>query len=421
MSSRTIVIGGSLVANGSAVALTDSKKKGLRILREEEQAEAVHATSRHAKDCEFGRRHFLHAIGAIGAIGLGGSQFASGAAATERPGAEEGVFELGTFALESGMLLPNAKIAYKTHGRLNAAKSNAILYPTQIAAQHGDIEWPIGPGKALDPERYFIVILDQLGNGLSSSPSNSPAPYDRARFPTITIRDDVAAQRRLVTERLGIRRVALVVGYSMGAQQTYQWAASHADMVERIAPFCGTAKTTPHNAVFLQGLRAALTADAAWMGGDYREQPVLGMRAFARVYAGWGLSQSFYKQELWRQMGFDSLASFLTGFWEQRYGRRDANNLLSMVRTWELNDLGATPGMGGSLEHALGAIKAKTTIMAGQTDMYFTAEDMKAEAGYIPGAQFRIIPSLWGHMAGAGLNPADSKFIETEIKALLSS
>ena len=96
-------------------------------------------------------------------------------------------------------------------------------------------------------------------------------------------------------------------------------------MVERIAPFCGTAKTTPHNAVFLQGLRAALTADAAWMGGDYGEQPVLGMRAFSRVYAGWGLSQPFYKRELWRQMGFDSLADFLTGFWEKRYGRRDAN------------------------------------------------------------------------------------------------
>src|SRR6202035_4442436 len=191
-------------------------------------------------------------------------------------------------------------------------------------------------------------------------------------------------------------------------------------LVERIAPFCGTAKTTPHNAVFLQGLRAALTADAAWMGGDYGEQPVLGMRAFSRVYAGWGLSQPFYKRELWRQMGFDSLADFLTGFWEKRYGRRDANNLLSMIRTWELNDLGSTPGLGGDLGHGLGAIKAKATIMAGQTDLYFTVEDMKAEAAYAPQAQFRVIPSLWGHMAGSGLNPADSKFIEREVKALLA-
>jgi homoserine O-acetyltransferase len=345
---------------------------------------------------------------------------ASGEAA-EQSASEEGVFDLGAFALESGTVLPEAKIAYKTHGQLNADKSNAILYPTQIGAQHGDIEWPIGPGKALDPDRYFIVVLDQLGNGLSSSPNNSRPPYDRARFPTITIRDDVAAQYQLVTERFGVRRIALVVGYSMGAQQTYQWAASHADMVERIAPFCGTAKTTPHNAVFLQGLRAALTADAAWMGGDYRGQPTLGMRAFSRVYAGWGLSQQFYKQELWRRMGFDSLADFLTGFWEKRYGRRDANNLLSMIRTWELNDLGATPGLGGSLEQALRTIKAKATIMAGETDLYFTVEDMRAEAAYVPRARFRVIPSLWGHLSGAGLNATDSKFIETEIRALLAS
>jgi len=147
-------------------------------------------------------------------------------------------------------------------------------------------------------------------------------------------------------------------------------------MVERIAPFCGTANTTPHNAVFLQGLRAALTADAAWMGGDYGEQPVLGMRAFSRVYAGWGLSQPFYKRELWRQMGFD------------------------------------TSGMP--------SVKAKATIMAGQTDLYFTVEGMKAEAAYVPQARFRVIPSLWGHMAGSGLNPADSKFIEREVKALLA-
>jgi homoserine O-acetyltransferase len=122
----------------------------------------------------------------------------------------------------------------------------------------------------------------------------------------------VAAQHRLVTEGFGIRRAALVVGYSMGAQQAFHWAAIHPDMVERIAPFCGTAKTTPHNAVFLGGLRAALTTDAAWMEGGYRDQPVWGMRAFARVYASWGFSQQFYKQELYRQMGFGSLSDFLT-------------------------------------------------------------------------------------------------------------
>jgi homoserine O-acetyltransferase len=225
----------------------------------------------------------------------------------------------------------------------------------------------------------------------------------------------------LVTEVFGIRRVALVTGYSMGAQQAFQWAASHPDMVERIAPFCGTAKTTPHNAVFIEGVRAALTADAAWMNGDYQQQPVQGLRALSRVYAGWGFSQPFYKRELYREMGFHSPEAVITGFWEQRYTRRDANNLLSMLRTWQLHDLGATPGFGGSHERALGAIKAKSTVMAAQTDLFFTAEDVEADAALIPGAHFRVIPSFWGHMAGAGINPTDSQFIETEIKALLRS
>jgi len=333
--------------------------------------------------------------------------------------AAEGIFDLGDFVLQSGTVLRNAKLAYKAHGRLNGNRTNVVLYPTQFAAQHGDIEWLIGSGHALDTDKYFVVVLDQLGNGLSSSPSNTAPPQDRSRFPTITIGDDVAAQHRLTVEGFRIRRIALVTGYSMGAQQTFQWGVSHPELVERIAPFCGTAKTTPHNAVFIEGVRAALTADVAWRNGDYENQPAAGLRAFARVYAGWGLSQPFYKQGLFRQIGFNSIDDFITGFWEPRYRRRDANNLLSMLQTWQLNDVGRTPGYDGSLERALGAIQAKTTVMASRTDLYFTPEDVEADASRIPGAGFRVIPSVWGHMAGAGVNPADCQFIEAEIKALL--
>jgi homoserine O-acetyltransferase len=323
---------------------------------------------------------------------------------------QEGVFELGDLRLQSGIVLPNAIVGYKTHGRLNAEKSNVILYPTPYPVHHGDIEWLIGAGKALDPEKYFIIALDQLGNGLSSSPTNTPPPFDRMRFPELTIRDDVAAQYRLVTEGFGVSRVAMVCGFSMGAQQTFQWAASHPDMVERIAPFCGTAKTTPHNYLFLESARSALVADASWQNGDYAEQPAAGVRAFSHVFAAWAVSQPFYKQELYRQLGFSSLADFLSGFWEQRYGRRDANNLLAMLRKWQTNDVGD-----------LRVIKAKATIMASETDLYFTPADVEADAAQIPGARYRVIPSLWGHMAGAGVNPADAQFVDAEIKALLAT
>jgi homoserine O-acetyltransferase/O-succinyltransferase len=331
-----------------------------------------------------------------------------------------GVYDLGDLALESGAILRDAKIAYKTHGRLNADRTNVILYPTQFGAQHQDVEWIIGPGRALDPATHFVIVLDQIGNGLSSSPSNAPPPQDRARFPAVTILDDITAQHRLVTERFGVRRVALVTGFSMGAQQTFQWGASYPGLVERIAPFCGTAKTTPHNAVFIDGVGAALTADAAWRDGDYGSPPERGLRAFARVYAGWGFSQSFYKRELYRDLGFASCEAFVAGYWEARYLKRDANNLLSMLRTWRTNDLGRTPGCGGDLTRALGTIAAKATVMASETDLYFTPEDVEADASSIPGAHFRIIPSLWGHAAGGGASATDARFIDAEIRALLA-
>ena len=330
------------------------------------------------------------------------------------------LFELGDFVLRSGATLREAKLSYKTHGTLNADKSNAIVYPTPYSAHHSDIEWIIGPGKALDPDKYFIIVTDMLGNGLSASPSNTPPPYDRARFPTVTIQDNIAAQHRLVTEQFGIGRLALVYGWSMGAQQAYQWAVSHPDMVARVAASCGTARTTPHNFVFLEGVKAALTVDAAWNDGWYEKQPDKGLRAFARVYAGWGFSQPFYKQELWRKMGFSSLEDFLIGFWERRFLRRDANNLLTMLCAWQLNDVGSTPGFDGSLERALGSIKAKALVMPGQTDMYFTPQDVEYEAKMIPGAQYRPIPSIWGHQAGGGLNPVDNKFVDDALKELLS-
>ena len=339
--------------------------------------------------------------------------------ATQLP--DEGVFDLGDLRLASGTTLPNAKIGYKAHGKLSAAKNNVILYPTPYPAQHGDIEWLIGPGKALDPAKYFIIVLDQLGNGLSSSPSNTPAPFDRMRFPTVTIQDDVTAQHKLVTSGFGIERIALVVGWSMGAQQTFQWAVSHPAMVERIAPFCGTAKTTPHNWVFLQSLYTSLTTDPAWMDGNYNEQPAKGMRAFAHIYASWAPSQPFYKKELYKPLGFATLEDYLAGFWERRYARRDANNLLILLRKWQLNDVGKSNGFGGSLERALGSITAKAVVMAGQTDLYFTPEDIEADASHIRGARYVVIPSLWGHMAGSGLNDPDTQFIDRQLKALLAS
>ena len=330
-------------------------------------------------------------------------------------------FELGNIVLQSGATLRGAKLAFKTFGQLNAAKDNVIVYPTFYGGQHYQNEAIIVEGRALDPGKYFIIIPNMLGNGLSSSPSNTPPPYNKARFPGVTSYDNIMAQHRLVTERFGIEKIALVTGFSMGAQQTFHWGALFPDMVERIMPVCGSAKTSHHNFVFLEGVKAAITADAAWMEGWYDKQPSKGLRAMGRVYAGWAVSQAFYREEVYLDIGYSSLEDYLVEFWEGRRVEGDANDFLAMLWTWQNGDISANPLYNGDFHKALGAIKAKAIVMPCRTDLYFPPEDNANEVAHMPNAEFRPIESIWGHLAGGpGWNPPDAKFVDDALRELLS-
>ena len=332
------------------------------------------------------------------------------------------VFDLGNLVVQSGATLRGAYLAFKTYGTLSASKDNVIVYPTFYGGQHTQNEGMIGEGMALDPSKYFIIVPNMLCNGLSSSPSNTPSPYDRARFPGVTLYDNITCQKRLVSERFGIERIALVVGFSMGAQQTFQWGSLFPEMVERILPVCGSAKTSHHNFVFLEGVKAALTADDAWKGGEYQNPPIKGLRAMARVYAGWAVSQAFYREEVYLRIGYASLEDYLREFWEGRRVGSDANDLLAMLWTWQQGDISANPVYGGDFKKALGAIKAKAIVMPCKTDLYFPPEDNELEVGQMPNAELRVIPSIWGHLAGGpGINPEDTRFLDAALKELLSS
>ena len=230
------------------------------------------------------------------------------------------IFELGDVTLQSGVTLPAAKLAYKTYGSLNARGDNAIVMPTFYTGTHVRNEGYVRAVPALDPSRYLIVSIDMFGNGLSSSPSNTPPPFDGPRFPAVTLHDNVACQHRLLTEAIGVKRIALVLGWSMAGCQSYQWGAQYPDVVDAILPFCASARTSPHNKVFLEGVKAALTADRTFAGGDYTAPPEAGLRAFGRVYAGWAYSQAFYRERLHRALGFETWAELLLD-WEQRSSR----------------------------------------------------------------------------------------------------
>ena len=337
------------------------------------------------------------------------------------PVGDHETFELGTLTLQSGLTLPGAHLAYKTYGTLAPDKSNVILYPTSFGAHHTDIEWLIGRQRVLDPERYFIVIPNQFGNGLSTSPSNLAEPFGLGRNPLFTHWDNVHTQERLLREKFGITRLALVYGWSMGGQQALHWGALFPDRVERICAVCTSARTSAHNKVFLEGIRATLTADAAWRDGRFTERPLRGLRAFGRVYAGWAMSQAFYREKLWEGAGFASLEDYLVRAWEGNFLRRQGEDLLSMIDTWYQSDISDNPLYKGDLATALGTITARAIIMPSTTDLYFTLADSEAETRLMPNAELRPISSIWGHRAGNPTHcPEDEATLRTAVRALLA-
>lgn len=334
------------------------------------------------------------------------------------------IFEAGDVTLQSGTVFPQLKLAYKTYGKLSAAKDNVILYPTSFGAQHSDIEWLVQAG-ALDPERYFIIIPNLFGNGLSSSPSNSADALGDQLFPLITYHDAVAVQRRLLTETFGISKIALVYGWSMGGMQAYHWAACHADMVERAAVVCGSARCSPYNAVFLEGVRTALTADPAFKDGRFVAKPEAGLKAMGRIYAGWAMSHDFYIQESWREAGFTSLEDYLARSWDTAFAHRDANNLLAQLATWQNGDISRCAAFDGDLNRALAAVRARIWLIPGKTDRYFDWRDNEAELPRLVNAaspELRPIPSIYGHRAGNPAQlPVDRAFITGAIASLLKA
>jgi homoserine O-acetyltransferase len=329
------------------------------------------------------------------------------------------VLDLGDLPLASGEVLRGARLAYATYGTLNDNRDNCIVFPTYYTGTHRSNARIIGAGKALDPSRYFIVVPGMFGNGLSSSPSNTQGDQAGGRFPRVTIRDNVEAQHRLVVQRLGVRRVELVTGWSMGALQAYQWAVSYPDLVERLLPFCGSARCWPQNWVFLEGVRTALTADPTYAGGCYTTPPTKGLRAFGRVYAGWAYSPAFFREQLYRNLGFEELEAFLKA-WEEDHLEWDANDLLLKLWSWQHADPSAHPDFDGDLSAALGAVRARTIVMPCDTDRYFTLEENRIEAAMVPGSELRPFRSPYGHCAGApGRFPAEMEFLDAAMKELL--
>ena len=333
------------------------------------------------------------------------------------------LFSLGDFVLEEGYTLRDCRLAYATFGELNEAKDNAILVTTWYSGTHQIMrDVYIGPGRALNPEEYFIVAINQIGNGLSSSPHNTDGTHAMAGFPRVRIGDDVRAQERLLRELFGIERLELVVGGSMGAQQTYEWAVRFPEkVIKRAAPIAGTARNTPHDFIYTQALVETITSDPAFEGGWYEGSSGLrsALARHARIWSVMGFSTEFWKQERWRPLGFASADDFQVGFVDAYFAPMDPNDLLCMAWKWQRGDVSRHTE--GDLAAALGRISAKTFVMPIDEDMFFPPRDCAAEQKLIPNSELRVIESTGGHLGLFGFEESFIPQIDRHLGELLSS
>ena len=260
-------------------------------------------------------------------------------------------FGEGDLKLESGETIKDFSISYVTHGTLNAKKSNAILMVTAISGNHHRLDFMIGPGKALDTDKYFIVCTDAIANGFSTSPSNSKA-QPRMQFPKFTIRDMVESQYRLMKEKLGIDHVVAVVGPSMGGMQVLQWGVSHPDYMDALVAMVPLAKTPAWTVAVLEASRKAIMKDAAWKDGNYEAPPEKGIRLWRDILSFLSArTPDMYAAQF--KNGMDMLP------WMEQQETAlmkafDANDWIYQTWAYERHDVGTTPGFNGDTAKALG-------------------------------------------------------------------
>ncbi len=343
---------------------------------------------------------------------------------------EYDLVSLGRFELEEGGVIEDLQLAVATYGTLDEAKDNVVLVPTWFSGTHATW-WQVylGEGRALDPSRYFIVVVNQIGNGMSTSPHTTDDPsIAMSRFPHVRIGDDVRAQEQLLREHFGVDRLALVVGASMGAQQTWEWAVRFPDKVLRAAPIAGTAQTTPHDFLFVRALLEAITSDPGFAGGDYASHTDVadGLRRHADVWAVMGLSTEFWKQEFWKNVepvveghGWSTFEEFQDNFARLLFPQMDPNALVTMGWKWQRGDVARHTD--GDLAAALGRVTARTFVMPIDTDMFFPPRDCEAEQQLTPGSELRVLHSIAGHWALFGFEQGYLDEVDQHLRELLDS
>jgi homoserine O-acetyltransferase len=323
------------------------------------------------------------------------------------------LYGMGDLKLESGDTIKDFSLSYVTHGKLNASKSNAILMVTAISGNHHRLDFMIGPGKALDPDKYFIICTDAIGNGLTTSPSTSAA-QPHLQFPKFAIRDMVASQHRLLTEHLALNHVLAVIGPSMGGMQTLQWGVSHPEFMDGLVALVPLAKTPAWTVSVLEASRKAIMLDPAWQDGNYTSPPEHGVRLWRDI-----LLLAARTPEISRDQFPHNPLDVLPWLKQTETGLLkafDANDWIYQTWAYERHDVGGTPGFNGDTAKALQSIKAKTLILLGSKDLLNPEWEPQDAAKHIRNAKVVTIRpgTVTGHAAAGGAFAPDVEFINRE-------
>jgi len=312
---------------------------------------------------------------------------------------ENQYFELSEFAFYDGSILPQVKIAYRI---LNPHNSRIAVVHTCFRGRI-DSTWTAANGAL---KGHKVVVIALFGNGESSSPSNTP------KFPKILdYQDCIKAQHELLTKELGIDRVDVMLGFSMGGQITYHFCATHPTFAKNAVIICSSAKTSQHNYQFLEGPKAAL---------ENAVSPERGVRAFGKAYSAWLTSAEWFDKELYKQLGHDSLAAWDEAATGSGYNGWTGDDLLVMLGMWQRGDISrCVPSANGDLKKALMSIEARVLLMPCLTDQYFRPYVNEKEVKSLQHGKCEVVPSIWGHIAGGGANPTDVEWMEKKIGELL--
>ena len=315
---------------------------------------------------------------------------------------------LGNFKLENGQVIQNLRLGYRTLGNLNAKKSNVVVMPTAFMGKTGGMLGEVGPGKLVDSTRYYVILIDALGNGVSSSPSNSKA-QPHMKFPKFNTRDMVNSQHALLTRILKISHIHAVVGVSMGGHQTFQWMVSYPNFMDEAVPIVGSPRPTSYDSLLHTADLHAITFSRDWNDGNYTSEPVAALSMIADILA---LNSSTPEYRITHTKLAD-LPAFIASTQNSVVKSFDANNCVRQLQAMLAHDV--SKPFGGSMEKAAAVVRARVLVVPSMQDHIVNPQPALNFARMIHARVFKLTSNC-----GHGAPGCESKRLDPIVKAFLA-